>query len=54
MKDAPTLDEWVEKNALNLANQLLTHLEVYDVADPGDPLRLLMISVRNWNEERNP
>lgn len=45
-----TLDEWVEKNAEDLARDIDTHLSVWDVEDASGLRRLIMISVRNWDE----
>ena len=50
-----TTDEWVAENALGLAAEIACHLKVMafelDDEDRTSLLRLVMISIRQWDEE---
>jgi len=49
-----TLDEWVAKNALGLGIDLSVHLSEYVPGEEREPLlRLLLISIRQWAENRD-
>lgn len=49
-----TLDEWVAENALVLGMDLSVHLSEYVPKEEREPLlRLLLISIRQWAENRD-
>jgi hypothetical protein len=50
--EAMTLDEWVERNAPILRDCIRCHLDVWEIEDAEQLLRLIMISVRDWDMDR--
>jgi hypothetical protein len=57
MEDCPlTTDEWVAVNALGLAAEVACHIKNLTDLNEEDRavlLRMIMISIRNWKEDKN-
>ncbi len=50
-----TLEEWIDREGLRdfVEKELKTHMSVWQVEDPDDLIRLIMISLRQAKKVRN-